>query len=121
MSNLAVVVEIYHRYMSYREELRVGGQTLFPDDQEGVGQVEAEEDDPAGRGGHVGPGEERGDEEAEHDGRHRVGHHEAEDHRRVRLGEDVSVLQNVETQVIKLSIDVYVLGASQICRGGSEK
>ena len=78
---------------SYREELRVRRQTLLPDHQERVGQVEAEEDDPAGGRGHIGPGEEGGDEEAEHDRGHRVGHHEAEDHRRVGLGKDVAVLK----------------------------
>ena len=87
-------------YFFYREELCIRGQRLLPHNQERVWQVEAEEDDsPRGRG-HVRPGEERGDEEAEHDGGHGVRHHEAEDHSRVGLGEDVAVLEgNIQVEV----------------------
>ena len=53
---------------THRDDFEVGRERLLPDDEEGVGQVEAEEDDAAGRSGDVGAREQRRDEEAQHDG-----------------------------------------------------
>ena len=56
--------------LSHRNYFEVGRERLLPHDEEGVGEVEAEEDDAAGRGRDVGAREERRYEEAEHDGAH---------------------------------------------------
>ena len=60
---------------SHRNYFEVWRERLLPDDEEGVGQVEAEEDDAARRRGDVGAREERRDEEAQHDGAHLRGNH----------------------------------------------
>ena len=65
----------------------------LPDDHERVGEVEAEEDDPTGRGRDVCPREEGGQEEAEADGGDGVGQHEDEDQGGTGEGEYFPVLK----------------------------
>ena len=64
----------------------------LPRDHEGVGQVEAEEDDASGGRGDVGLGEQGREEEAEADGGQAVARHEGENHRRVGEHDHLAVL-----------------------------
>ena len=71
----------------------------LPDDHEGVGQVEAEEDDAAGRCRDVGPREEGREEEAEADGGDGVGQQEDEDQGGAGEGEHLAKLKTIKSTV----------------------
>lgn len=81
---------------SYGKDFGSEANVVLPGHTEHIGQVEGEIDDPTTGCCEVGSGKRRAEQEALHDGHHRVGAQKEEDHPGVTVGQQVSHLYGEE-------------------------